>query len=222
MNEQLIPYIINENGEVIVSARALHNFLQIKTPFKVWVPRMIEYGFEENEDYKVVLQKHKIAGGVQDCKDYMLSSDMAKEICMLQRTERGRQARLYFINLEKKFNSPEAILARLIKILITKWLINTARIVYNNEGNMNVEGVLTLQGSQGMGKTRFIKKIIPLYVKTGLDLDSSDKDKINQCIKYWVCELGELDSTLKKDLAKLKAFLTEQEDEYRKPYAALS
>ena len=115
---------------------------------------------------------------------------------------------------KKSFNQ------RLKRILITKWLINTARIVYNNEGNMNVEGVLTLQGSQGLGKTRFIKKIIPLYVKTGIDLDPSDKDKINQCIKYWVCELGELDSTLKKDLAKLKAFLTEQEDEYRKPYAA--
>ena len=106
------------------------------------------------------------------------------------------------------------------KTLITKWLINTARIVYNSEGNMNVEGVLTLQGSQGLGKTRFIKQIIPMYIKTGIDLDPSDKDKINQCIKYWVCELGELDSTLKKDLAKLKAFLTEQEDEYRKPYAA--
>ena len=52
---------------------------------------------------------------------------------------------------------------------------------------MNVEGVLTLPGSQGKGKTRFIKKINPLYVKTGLDLDHSDKDKINQCIKYWVC-----------------------------------
>lgn len=115
---------------------------------------------------------------------------------------------------EKNFNE------RLKRILITKWLINTARIVYNTEGNMNVEGVLTLQGSQGLGKTRFIRKIIPLYVKTGIDLDPSDKDKINQCIKYWVCELGELDSTLKKDLAKLKAFLTEQEDEYRKPYAA--
>ena len=109
---------------------------------------------------------------------------------------------------------------KLKEILITKWLINTARIVYNNEGNMNVEGVLTLQGSQGLGKTRFIKKIIPMYVKTGIDLDPSDKDKINQCIKYWVCELGELDSTLKKDLATLKAFLTEQEDEYRRPYAA--
>lgn len=77
---------------------------------------MIEYWFGENEDYNVVIQKYKTAGGVQDCKDYMLSCDMAKEICMLQRTERGRQARLYFINLEKKFNSPEAILDRLIHI----------------------------------------------------------------------------------------------------------
>lgn len=117
MNEQLIPYIINENGEVIVSARALYEFLQIKTPFKMWVPRMIEYGFEENVDYNVVMQKYKTAGGRQECKDYLLGADMAKEICMLQRTERGRQARLYFINLEKKFNSPEAILDRLIQII---------------------------------------------------------------------------------------------------------
>ena len=47
MENQLIPYIINESGEVIVSGRELHDFLQIKTPFKIWIPRMIEYGFEE-------------------------------------------------------------------------------------------------------------------------------------------------------------------------------
>ena len=57
-----------------------------------------------------------------------------------------------------------------------------------------------------------------MYVKTGLELDPSDKDKVYQCIKYWVCELGELDSTFKRDLAKLKAFITEQVDEFRRPY----
>ena len=57
-----------------------------------------------------------------------------------------------------------------------------------------------------------------MYVKTGLELDPSDKDKVYQCIKYWVCELGELDSTFKRDLAKLKAFITEQTDEFRRPY----
>ena len=86
-------------------------------------------------------------------------------------------------------------------------------------GTKNIEGILTLQGNQGIGKTRLIKKLIPIYVKTGLELDPSDKDKVYQCIKYWVAELGELDSTLKRDLAKLKAFITESSDEFRRPYA---
>lgn len=117
MENQLIPYKVNESGEVIVSGRELHDFLQIKTPFKIWIPRMIEYGFEEKEDYEIVIQKYQTSGGMQDFKDYMLKADMAKEICMFQRSDRGRQARLYFINLEKKFNSPEAILDRLRQLL---------------------------------------------------------------------------------------------------------
>ena len=117
MESQLIPYSINETGEVIISARELHEFLQINTKFSMWIPRMIEYGFEEIEDYNIVVQKQQTAGGPQDFRDYLLKADMAKEICMLQRTERGRQARLYFINLEKKFNSPEAILRRLMQLL---------------------------------------------------------------------------------------------------------
>lgn len=109
--------MVNESGEVIVSGRELHDFLQIKTPFKIWIPRMIEHGFEEKEDYEIVIQKYQTSGGMQDFKDYMLKVDMAKEICMFQRSDRGRQARLYFINLEKKFNSPEAILDRLRQLL---------------------------------------------------------------------------------------------------------
>ena len=85
------------------------------------------------------------------------------------------------------------------KVLIRKWLLNTACIAFN-EGDTNTEGVLTFQGKQGIGKTRLIRKIVPMYVKTGLELDPSDKDKVYQCIKYWVCELGELDSTFKRDL----------------------
>ncbi len=54
-----------------------------------------------------------------------------------------------------------------------------------------------------------------MYVKTTLELDPNDKNKVYQCIKYWICELGELNLTLKKDLAKLKAFITEQVDEFR-------
>lgn len=103
-------------------------------------------------------------------------------------------------------------------MLVTKWLLNVASIPFN-EGNNNTEGVLVIQGGQGIGKTTWIKELIPLYLKTGLDLDPSDKDKIYNCIKYWVVELGELDATMKSDQAKLKAFLTESVDEIRRPYA---
>ena len=109
------------------------------------------------------------------------------------------------------------------KLLLTKWLLNCANIAFNKDGDKSVEGILVIQGKQGIGKTRWIKSIIPnaKWVKTGLDLDPSDKDKIIQATKYWVSELGELDATMKKDQAKLKAFFTESVDELRMPYAKL-
>lgn len=102
--------------------------------------------------------------------------------------------------------------------LVTKWLLNVANIPFN-EGNSNTEGTLVIQGDQGIGKTTWIKLLVPIYLKTGLELDPSDKDKVYNCIKYWVCELGELDATMKADQAKLKAFITESVDEIRRPYA---
>ena len=107
-------------------------------------------------------------------------------------------------------------------LFLTKWLINTVRIAFN-DGSYGCEGVLVLQGSQGAGKTRWIKSIIPNidWVKTGLEIDPGDKDKIKLATKYWVSELGEMDATLKRDQAKLKAFFTEAKDEYRRAYARI-
>mgnify|MGYP002578475619 FL=1 len=103
--------------------------------------------------------------------------------------------------------------------LVTKWLLNTVNIAFN-DGYSNTEGCLVIQGPQGCGKTSWIKHLVPReFLKTGLDLDPSDRDSIRKCIKYWVVELGELDATMKADQAKLKAFITESVDEYRVPYA---
>ena len=124
-----MPVIVNENEEVTVSGRDLHKFLEIKSEFRIWFTRMSEYGFEENEDYTRVYQKCNTLGGSQNLVDYFMKIDMAKEICMLQRSEKGRQARRYFIELEKKFNSPEAILKRLLDM--------TNKMKYINEGNLN-------------------------------------------------------------------------------------
>lgn len=99
-----------------VSARELHEKLNIGTEFRKWFPRMSEYGFAENEDYERVSQKCPTLGGVQEMVDYNISIDMAKQICMIQRTEIGKQIRQYFLDLEKAWNTPEQVMARALRI----------------------------------------------------------------------------------------------------------
>ena len=77
---------------------------------------MIEYGFDENIDYQRVSQKCPTLGGVQEIVDYEIKLDMAKEITMIQRSAKGRQARKYFIEVEKMWNSPEMIMKRALEI----------------------------------------------------------------------------------------------------------
>ena len=100
--QELIKITIGENNQQLVSARELHGFLEIGTEFRKWFPRMIEYGFIDSLDYVRVSQKCPTLGGVQEIVDYALKIDMAKEISMIQRTEKGKQARMYFIECEKK------------------------------------------------------------------------------------------------------------------------
>lgn len=99
-----------------VSARELHDGLEIGTEFRKWFPRMTEYGFTENSDWKRVSQKCPTLGGEQEMVDYQITVDMAKQICMLQRTEKGRQYRQYFLDLEKAWNTPEQIMARALRV----------------------------------------------------------------------------------------------------------
>lgn len=102
-----------DNDRPLVSARELHEFLGVKTEYRHWFPRMCEYGFEEDTDYVAVGQKRPTAqGNFTTYNDHQLSIEMAKEICMLQRNEKGKQARQYFIQLEKAWNSPEMVMKR--------------------------------------------------------------------------------------------------------------
>lgn len=95
--KELIP-LNQSNPNSPVSARDLHKFLDIKTEFSKWCSRMFEYGFTENEDYSLV----KIGEGSAHNKiDFALTIDCAKEISMIQRSEKGKQARQYFIECEK-------------------------------------------------------------------------------------------------------------------------
>ena len=109
MNE--IIKINYENAErPTVSGRELHEALGIKTAYKDWFPRMCEYGFTENSDLLTVAQKRATAqGNFTTYNDHMLTIQMAKEICMIQRTEKGKQCRQYFLDLEKAWNTPEMV-----------------------------------------------------------------------------------------------------------------
>lgn len=102
-----------DNDRPTVLARELHDFLEVKTAFKDWFPRMCEYGFSEGIDFSSFLRE---SSGGRPAQDAQITIEMAKEICMLQRNERGKQARQYFIQLEKDWNSPELVMARALKM----------------------------------------------------------------------------------------------------------
>ena len=89
-------------------ARELHEFLEVKTAYKDWFPRMCEYGFTEGQDFNLLKNERvQIEGNrtvTRTVEDSQLTIEMAKEICMLQRNEKGKQARQYFIQLEKDWN----------------------------------------------------------------------------------------------------------------------
>jgi len=91
-------------GQQAVSARELYNFLEVETRFDIWIKRMLEYDFDENIDFQCLNKNvHMPNGGIKTIlDDYALSLDCAKEIAMLQRTPKGKQARQYFIEVEKK------------------------------------------------------------------------------------------------------------------------
>lgn len=87
--------------------------LEVSTAYKDWFPRMCEYGFTEGDDFCSILSE---STGGRPATNHLVSIDMAKELCMIQRTERGKQARQYFIQVEKDYNSPEKIMARALRI----------------------------------------------------------------------------------------------------------
>lgn len=113
MNE-LIPTQQNDEGNLLISGRDLHKFLEIGTRYDTWFNRMKEYGFVEGVDFVEITEKvdAQKRARTYDHVDHHIKLDMAKEISMLQRNEKGKQARLYFLELERKWNSPEMVLKR--------------------------------------------------------------------------------------------------------------
>jgi anti-repressor protein len=112
MND-LIKVDYDSSDHPTVSGRELHKALEVKTAYKDWFPRMCEYGFTEGKDFSSFLSE---STGGRPATDHALTIQMAKELCMLQRTEIGKKCRQYFIQVEEAWNRPEAVIARGLKM----------------------------------------------------------------------------------------------------------
>lgn len=102
-----------------VSGRELHQVLEVRTKYGDWFNRMKEYGFTESMDFLLVAQKRETnnpKNPFTEYVDHQLTVPMAKELCMIQRTEKGKMARQYFLSIEKAWNTPEMVMSRAIKM----------------------------------------------------------------------------------------------------------
>lgn len=115
MNEPIQIHYDNADRPT-VSGRELYEALEVKTAYKDWFPRMCEYGFSEGKDYCSFLSDRSDGKAGKPRTDHQLTIPMAKELCMLQRTDKGKQMRQYFIAVEEQWNSPDAIMARALQL----------------------------------------------------------------------------------------------------------
>jgi putative DNA primase/helicase len=110
---------------------------------------------------------------------------------------------------------------QLKEMLMRKWLISCVAAAYEVNG-VELEGILVLQGAQGLGKTLWFKRLCDYnkgWLLEGATLNPSDKDSVKRAVSHWIVELGEIESTFKKsDIDQLKAFVTSKTDELRLPY----
>lgn len=143
----LINITLNENQEPVVSGRQLHQVLGVKTAYKDWFKRMTEYGFTENQDFNTLKFEQVRTEGKREVRremtNHVLKLDMAKEIAMIQRTDKGKEVRQYFIQVEKDFNSPEKIMARALLMADKKIKLleneNESLLIELEEANKNAD-----------------------------------------------------------------------------------
>ena len=110
MTDMLITPLTDEtSGDIRISGRQLHMVLDVDTPYRKWFPRMCEYGFSEGKDFRTNLSD---STGGRPATDHLMTLSMAKEIAMMQRTNKGKEVRRYFIQLEEDWNTPEKVVAR--------------------------------------------------------------------------------------------------------------
>lgn len=132
MSELITTIKKSDTNEILVSGRELHEFLEVSTPYSKWFERMVEYGFAVEVDFVVTdIFVPNSNGGKQNLVDHHLKIEMAKEISMIQRTDKGKRARQHFIQVEKNWNNPEMIIKRALDLQQHKILTLEAEIQEN-------------------------------------------------------------------------------------------
>lgn len=160
--------ITTQNGEQVCSARELHEYLEVSTDFSDWCKRMFDYGFEEGKDFTSILGK---STGGRPSTDYALKMDCAKEIAMLQRTEKGKQARLYFIAMEKKAKQPINP-AEISKTALAQMVIESEAVIeqLKLESKANLPKVIFADAVSASKTTILIGELAKILKQNGMEI----------------------------------------------------
>lgn len=177
--EELIKVTKDNKGNSVVSGRELHDFLGVNTPYTQWFERMVGYGFTENVDFIGLSQKSEKPIGGRPQQDHALTIDMAKEISMIQRTDKGKQARQYFIEVEKAYKQgqtqyklPQTFSEALIELAkevkkneVLKPKAEKYDRYLSNKGLITITEIAKEYGMSGKGLNKFLHEKGVIYKK---------------------------------------------------------
>ena len=193
MNELI--NVKNENGELLVSARELHKGLGIKTQYTKWIDRMFEYGFEENIDYITISQKRLTAQGNETTYvDHILKLDCAKEISMIQRSEKGKQIRRYFIERAKVWiKEQEEKQKLLLEIEEQKPKVEYHDTVLKSQKLISTTDVAKDLGMSARKLNEKLNELKVIYKQSNTwKLYSKHQDKVPEYCDYHINEFGQI------------------------------
>lgn len=170
--KSLIKIEVNEKQEQTVSGRELHAFLEVGTQYTKWFARMCDYGFEENQDFLVAVKNdYNPGGGKQEIIEHFMKIDMAKELCMLSRTEKGKIARQYFIQVEKDWNSPEKTMARALLMADRKIKeLAQVNVVYEKQLEEQAPKVLFAKSVEASQTSCLVGELAKILKQNGVNI----------------------------------------------------
>lgn len=155
---ELIP-LANNDGAQAVMGRDLHTFLEVGKDYSTWFKDMCRYGFTAGQDFSPISGKTSAAGG-RPRSDHIISLDMAKEISMIQRTNKGKQARQYFIECEKRARAPKIDGSEITRLELIQIAMNaeTERLALEAKNEKLEEFQRNIHAGNGITLTDFSKK----------------------------------------------------------------